>query len=189
MFSRVFIAILSLAAAGIVAAQAYKWVDEGGVVHYSDRPQPGAERIELPRSPASSAARTPTRPSTPAAAPASEPDEPAPGYESLTIVSPGAEETLWNIAETLNVTVRLEPGLQSGHQIRAYFDGEPQMVSGTFFTIEEVYRGVHNIQVEVVDEAGQLKIRSQTNRFYVQQNSVSQLQPANPSARPRPRGR
>lgn len=172
MFSRILIAILSLAAAGIVAAQAYKWVDDNGIVHYSDRPQPGAVRFELPRSTVSSnrVVRTPARPSIPAAE--SEAEEPEQGYESLTITSPGAEETLWNIASILNVSLNLQPRLQSGHQVRVYFDGEPRLVAGTSFALEEVFRGVHNLQVEVVDAAGQLQIRSQTNRFYVQQTNI-----------------
>ena len=65
-----------------------------------------------------------------------------------------------------------EPGLQPGHQVRAYFDGQRRDVNGTSFQVDEVWRGVHNIQVEVVDEGGQLMIRSQPNRFYVQQNTV-----------------
>ncbi|MGB5449739.1 MAG: DUF4124 domain-containing protein, partial [Woeseiaceae bacterium] len=28
-------------------ADAYKWTDADGVVHYSDRPEPGAERVDL----------------------------------------------------------------------------------------------------------------------------------------------
>jgi hypothetical protein len=45
-------------------------------------------------------------------------------------------------------------------------------VAGTSFQIEEVYRGVHNLQVEIIDENGKLMIRSRANRFYVQQNTV-----------------
>ncbi len=168
---RTLIAILTLVAAGAVYAQAYRWVDSNGVTHYSDRPQPGAVRIELPKS---AGQRTiVTRPARGASAqPTQAPAEPELGYENLSIASPGAEETLWNIGGTLSVSLSLQPGLQSGHRVRAYFDGEAQMVSGTSFEIEEVYRGVHNIQVEVIDQAGQLQIRSQTNRFYVQQNTV-----------------
>ncbi len=186
MFSRILIAILSLAAAGMVAAQAYKWVDETGVVHYSDRPEPGAERIELPRSPVrrTTPARSPTPTARAVVKP--EPEEPAAKYESLTITSPGAEETLWNIGSVLNVSLNLQPGLQRGHQVRAYYDGEPQVVSGTSFTLEEVFRGVHNLQVEVVDAAGKLQIRSQTNRFYVQQTNINS--PSSPIPAPRPRG-
>ena len=53
-----------------------------------------------------------------------------------------------------------------------YFDGEPTVVSGTSFQLEEVYRGVHNLQAEVVDQKGKLMIRSRPNRFYVQQNAI-----------------
>jgi hypothetical protein len=69
--------------------------------------------------------------------------------------------------------VSLDPGLQPGHQLRAYFDGKMQPVSGTSFQLQDVWRGVHNIQVEVVDATGNVMIRSQPNRFYVQQNTVA----------------
>ena len=53
-----------------------------------------------------------------------------------------------------------------------YFDGNERMVTSTSFQIEEVYRGVHNLQAEVVDATGKLMIRSVPNRFYVQQTSI-----------------
>jgi hypothetical protein len=64
--------------------------------------------------------------------------------------------------------------LRAEDQIRVYFDGEERMVNGTNFQIEEVFRGVHNIQAEVIDSTGRLMGRSLTNRFYVQQNSIAQ---------------
>ena len=164
--------LLGLLAANGALAQAYTWVDEDGVVHYSDRPEPGSKRIELPKSEA---------PSRPAAAPASagatasdeEPEAEQPfSYETLEVAAPAPEETLWNIEGVLNVSLALSPALQPGHQVRVYFDGNAQTVSGTSFQLEEVYRGVHNIQAEVLDESGNLMIRSLPNRFYVQQNTI-----------------
>ena len=64
------------------------------------------------------------------------------GYESLEVASPSAEETLWNIEAILTVTLALTPALKPGHQVRVYFDGTPQMVGGTSFQLQEVYRGV-----------------------------------------------
>ena len=93
-------------------------------------------------------------------------------YESFEVVSPAAEETLWNIEGVLNVSLALSPGLQPGHQIRVYFDGTPRLVNGTSFQLQEVWRGVHNLQAEVIDETGNMKIRTQTNRFYVQQTTI-----------------
>lgn len=167
----IFILLGLLAAAGALA-EAYKWTDENGVVHYSDRPEPGAEVVELE----SSSSRRPqpaTRPrasaDTNAAANAA---APAFRYETLEISSPAPEETLWNIGGVLNVTLALTPSLQDGHQVRVYFDGTPRTVQGSSFQIEEVHRGVHNLQAEIIDETGKLMIRSLPNRFYVQQNSV-----------------
>jgi hypothetical protein len=62
--------------------------------------------------------------------------------------------------------------------VRVYHNGTPQMVSGTSFQIQEVYRGAHNLQAEVVDQSGKLMIRSQPRRFYVQQNVITR-RPAN----------
>jgi len=174
MFNRPFIAFITILATGAVMAQAYRWVDADGIVHYSDRPREGAERIVLPQD-----TRRPSQRPTPrstvtrqSAAAATEGAPAAFKYESLEISTPVAEETLWNIETILNVSLSVEPALQTGHQIRVYLDGEPRMVSGTSFQLEEVYRGVHNLQVEIVDETGKLMIRSRTNRFYVQQNAI-----------------
>jgi len=174
MLKRSFFAFITILAAGAVMAQAYKWVDANGVVHYSDRPRAGAELIELSKSPTRRTPRPAPRStvSQPTSAAATEAEPAAFKYESITISTPAAEETLWNIESVLNVSLSIKPGLQPGHQIRVYFDGEPRMVSGSSFQLEEVYRGIHNLQVEIVDESGKLMIRSRTNRFYVQQNAI-----------------
>ena len=70
------------------------------------------------------------------------------------------------------MTLELQPALRPGHRVRVYFDGEPREVSGTQFTLDDVYRGVHNLQAEVVDANGNVMIRSDPSRFYVQQTSV-----------------
>jgi len=169
----IFILLALLVAAGAFA-DAYTWTDEDGIVHYSDRPQPGATRIELGESRAPRPRPT-TRPGATASSPGTDEEQntpPATGYQSLEIASPAAEETLWNIEATLNVVLALTPELKPGHQVRVYFDGTPQMVGGTRFRLEEVYRGVHNLQAEVIDGTGKLIIRSRPSRFYVQQNTI-----------------
>ncbi len=174
MRMRLLIAASILAAAGTVLAQAYRWVDEDGTVHYSDRPVPGAEQIELPGdNRVASRRRVRATPAAPAqSAGDQQADTAAFKYESLAIASPAAEETLWNIEGVLNVTLALRPALQDGHQVRVYFDGNRRTVDRASFQIQEVYRGVHNLQAEVVDATGKLIIRSVPNRFYVQQNTI-----------------
>lgn len=172
METRTILVLLGLLAMPFaLAGEAYVWTDEDGVVHYSDRPQPGAKRVELQ---APNTSRSPSRRGAEETDDGDDAAEPAAPfrYESLEVASPGAEETLWNIEGTLNVTLALTPGLQQGHRIRVYFDGNPRIVDSTTFEIDEVWRGVHNIQAEVLDETGNMMIRSRTNRFYVQQNTI-----------------
>ena len=138
------------------------------MVNFSDRPTPGAQRIELAEPNRSRSLATPADPADTADTSDLMPFR----YESFEVASPGAEETLWNIEGVLNVSMALSPPLQAGHQVRVYFDGNPQIVSGTSLQLQEVWRGVHNLQAEVLDETGKMLIRSRTNRFYVQQTTV-----------------
>ncbi|MDX1515627.1 MAG: DUF4124 domain-containing protein [Woeseiaceae bacterium] len=170
MDKRTLLLLASLVAAPVAgAAEAYRWVDEDGVVHYSDRPQEGAEEVVLPR-----AATTRIRPVT---RNTDDDDRPADGgsfvYQNFEIRSPAAEETLWNIEGVLNVELALTPALRPGHRVQVYFDGEPRTVYQLRFPINEVWRGEHNLQAEVLDANGELLIRTQPTRFYVQQTTVS----------------
>lgn len=164
---RRIIALLLVLASAQAFAQAYRWVDENGVVHYSDRPSPGAEQVVLQDANAVRM-RTPA----PRQRPPEPPPPPAPVYESVSIAAPAAEETLWNIGGELTVTVSVEPGLQEGHQVRLFVDGRERMFDTTTIELTEIYRGAHNLQAEIIDESGQMLVRSQAIRFYVQQSSV-----------------
>ena len=168
---------VSLIAVGLLAAaacmaQAYRWVDEDGVVHYSDRPDPRAEVIELPEPNTTTVRRYP-RASDPSARDDRDTEQ-AFRYDSLAVASPGSEEHLWNIEGVLTVSLALSPALRPGHQLRVYYDGEAQTVSGVRFQLTNVHRGEHNLQAEVLDERGQLLIRSQPSRFFVHQTSILQ---------------
>jgi len=169
METRPIFFVLALLFAAGAFAEAYTWTDENGVVHYSDRPHPGAKIVELGEFSASRPEPA-TRSSSARQAESSPPIQT--NYTAINIVTPGAEETLWNIETVLDVHLELTPALKPGHQVRVYYDGMPTIFSSTRFQIEEVYRGVHNLQVEVIDQTGRLLIRSRPNRFYVQQNSV-----------------
>ena len=174
MEKRAILVLLGLLVMPLVAAdEAYVWTDENGVVHYSDRPVPGAKRIELADPNTSQPLASQPGEADQSGDAEEQDDATAPfSYESFEIVSPGAEDTLWNIEGVLNVSMALSPPLQPGHQVRLYFDGNPRIVSGTSVQLQEVWRGVHNLQAEVLDETGTMLIRSRTNRFYVQQATV-----------------
>jgi hypothetical protein len=176
-----WIVLLLVMSTGAVASEMWRWVDANGVVHYSDRPHPGAERIELGSAQSFTApVIAPSRRDEPA-----QEAEPAPLYSGLSIVSPSEGETLWNIGGELNVQIAVEPRLASGHQLRIFLDdsqveGVPQ--GPTQFTIGEVFRGERRLRASIVDARGRELVSSETITFFVQQTSV-----LNPS-RPRPGG-
>ncbi|HET6628529.1 MAG TPA: DUF4124 domain-containing protein [Woeseiaceae bacterium] len=167
-------ALVALLAASALPAQVYRWVDEDGVTHYSDTPHPGAEEIYLSESdppPPVSAFESLQR--TRAASGAAAAEKPPPfDYEALQFVAPSSEETLWNIAGQLTVRLDVQPALRPGDQVRVYFDGEPHPASGLTIALQEVWRGTHNLQAEILNEQGELMIRSEPIRFYVHQTSI-----------------
>ena len=167
---RPILILLALFVGAAAVADTYMWTNDEGIVHYSDRPHPGAKRIiiDTPNSSRALASRRTAAADDESTSEAAGPFR----YESFEVAMPGPEDTLWNIEGTLSVTLSLSPGLQTGHQVRVYFNGQASMVNSTSFTLDEVHRGVHNIQAEVLDATGRLMIRSSSNRFYVQQNRV-----------------
>ncbi len=162
------------------SADTYRWVDENGVVNYSDIPHPGAERIDL------RGVQT-TRFAAPPAPPAPASDSggaTAKGgaYESIVIQRPQPEETFWNLEGLLDVQVSVQPSIQSDHRLALYLDGQPVAgvpAGATSFTIDKVYRGMHTLRAAVRDSGGRELGSSQAVRFYVQQT-------ANPPAHIRP---
>src|SRR5262245_55426506 len=102
---RTFLTVVAiLLAAGATAATTYKWVDKDGVTHYSDRPAPGAEKIEVQEAQTFQAPRpaTTARPTTQRAGGA---EIALAAYDKLDLWKPENDETLSNIGSTLDVRV------------------------------------------------------------------------------------
>ncbi len=162
------ILLFTSAAAAASAAPAWTWVDENGTVHFSDRPVPGARQVEISAA-QSFATRSPTRaprvstPPTVSQAP----------YQSVDIVSPAEQETLWNIGAMLTVQTSFAPPLQPGHSYDLILDGQRRNVNtrSSSVTLSDVFRGEHTLQVVVLDGGREL-MRSPPRTFYVQQTSV-----------------
>ncbi len=160
---------------------AYRWVDDDGVVHFSDRPHEGAEEVRLGQPPGFSSPAIPPAPRP--ATPATPTTDPAPTYESLDILQPGQEETLWNIGGILTVSVRVRPALRADHRLQLYYDGQaldPLPPGVTSFELSEVWRGEHTLRATIVDGDGQALAESPTRTFYVQQTSIQQPQRQRP---------
>ena len=182
---RTVLAIILLLGAAVAAAQAYRWTDENGVVHYSDRPRDGAEQIELDvgeattfRSVAGTADATadPEAPATPAAAGSA--PEAAPTtteYQRLEIVRPQQGEMLWNIGAVASVALRISPNLAADHRIYLVYDGVRRTdlpTESLDIRVPEVYRGEHTLRAQIEDLDGNIILQSGVIRFYVQQSVI-----------------
>jgi len=186
--------IVCLVVAPVFGEEAYRWVDEDGVIHFSDTPHPGAEVIELGEVQTFSAPAAPAAPPAASGSPApAQEDTPADLYPTFKIVQPAPEQTLRDNSGTLDISLEVEPRIRTGHRLELFLDG--QSVDGipratTRFTIDGVPRGTHTLRAELRDGSGNAVAESATVRFYVMQTSIQN--PANPLApgnRPTPRPR
>ena len=165
------ILLSALSGTAASAAPAWTWVDAEGTRHYSDRPVPGAEQVEL----LGAQGFGPTHARAPrGAAQGTTAGAPGAPYQSIEVVSPAEQETLWNIGTNLPVQVRFQPSLQPGHRYDLLFDGERRNVNTATprVTLPDVYRGEHTLQVVVIDADGTEVMRSPARVFFVQQTST-----------------
>lgn len=185
------ILLSALSVTSVSGAPAWTWVDGNGTVHYSDTPVPGAKQIELTGAQGfGQASRTQQQASTPTPAAASAtPQAPASAtaaYRTFNILSPGQQETLWNIGTNLNVQIALEPRLQPTHRLDVFIDGQRRNLNATGLTmlVPNITRGIHTMQAVIVDQGGAEVLRSLATTFMVQQTSIQN--PNAPLAKPQP---
>src|SRR5258708_33128725 len=148
---RAFFTLISLA--GLVSpalttgATVYKWVDENGLVHYSDQPHAGAQKVEVPGAQTYKATEA-----TAAAAPPGMPQPPAlaspPAYAGFAIAQPTEDQVLLGI-DSLAIIVRTDPALQPGDKVYLMMDGQPLNGGGPTGSRDlatPVARGPHLLQ-------------------------------------------
>jgi hypothetical protein len=165
------LAALWLLSASASAATIYKWVDENGVVHYSDQPNPGAKPVEVEGAQSyggnsQPAPVTSTRSATPGAEP--------PAYSECVLYQPENDETFPNTS-VVSGSIRMTPPLQVGHRITIMMDGRRQTnaaVTPTGFTLTEVERGTHTLSFAIDDGAGKTLCQSGSVTIHVRQPSL-----------------
>ena len=154
-----------------LAAQAaiYKWRDADGVAHFSDKPHPGAERLDVDEPPAVKLAPVEEMPSlTSDTPPAAQP------YEHFGIVQPQPEATVRNNPGTVVVRFSIEPELRDDDHIRVLLDDRAIRTGVTAPTValHEVYRGTHTLAAVIEDSTGKALARAEPVTFYMHRPSV-----------------
>ncbi len=172
------------------ATEVWRWKDANGVVHYSDSPIPGAERVNANPAPrpggAGEAPSAPARPSVRQ----SDTDTPSQtGYTRCEVARP-ANDMTFNAADAVIASVAIEPVLQSGHRLQILLNGSvhPQWTgTTTTYTFAGLYRGAYTLAVRVLDVNGGTVCSGPAINFYIQQPTL--LSPARqpPAAPVKPR--
>ena len=154
------------------AGPIYKWVDENGVIHYSDQPHENSQKIHL------------GAPQTYKATQYAESAGSASAAQQLSykcaVTSPTDQQTFANTT-TVGVSAQVDPPPSADAQMFVMLDGAMvtgQPTSGGQFTLNNVERGEHNLSLVVRDAAGKVACQSGGVTFFVRQASL--LNPTNP---------
>jgi hypothetical protein len=185
-------ALLLLLAFAATAASAntqtvWKWVDEKGVTHYSDRPVPGATKLELNVGTQTGSGGQHSRPADVGTSGDTTAAAPAPAYRNFEVLKPVNGESIVNTGGAVTINLLVDPALQSGHTLRLMLDGKPVdgAPNATSYEMANVPRGEHVAFGQIFDEAGRRIGETQRVTFYVRQESIAQP-PVGPTLRPAP---
>ncbi|MDF5523046.1 DUF4124 domain-containing protein, partial [Vibrio parahaemolyticus] len=151
-------ALSGLLIASIAFAQvAYTWVDENGVVHFSDTPNKGAKAIALPNLEASAPA--PEVESTESLAPQTTPstasqNKPEKTTEKplplkLSMQTPKHNETIRSNRGIINIQLETNRKLGIGEQLQLLLDGKPYGApqNHIVWQLNNIDRGTHTLAV------------------------------------------
>jgi hypothetical protein len=177
---RPWIVLAALAAFAGQAAVVYKWTDADGVIHYSDQPVPGAEKIFTAGSPTAggkaASARSTANPVMPGAA-----KNAAPGlnYDQFSITSPAPDQTFFG-DDVISVHLALSPGLKPDQTITWHLNGKEleQSPTATQFSLQNLERGTHAIAATITDQRTGESQSTDSITFFVRQPSL--LSPQHP---------
>ena len=174
MLKQLMVVFLSLLTC-VANAQVYKWTDSQGVVHFSDTPHFGAETLDNIQTQNYS-----TPPPVQSTLPVINKELNANTqklYTKLAIIQPEDQATIRNNQGYALVTVEVQPKLFSGNKLQVVFDGKPQGApqETLIFQLNGIYRGSHNVAVQIVDAAGEVIKTSPKVVFFMQRPRVGMV--------------
>lgn len=152
----------------LASAAVYKKVDADGNVSFSDIPDKTAKLIIVAPL-ATVPAMSPELIESTLANDQSSINEERPVKYSLTILSPQSDQTYRRGSDSFSANVQVKPELRKGDRLITLVDGK----SGSGGSTEDMDRGQHTFEAQVVNARGQV-LASQSVSFFVQQSSVKQ---------------
>jgi hypothetical protein len=170
--------LLLLWAITLAAADAWRWVDKDGVVHYSDRPIAGGEKVPLTAAPRTGSVAPPayTRsgPDTELTAAQRKARDRAFQYTSCAFANPG-EEQVFERVDTVSASIELRPAYRDGDRIEVTLNGQPLRnwpQSSTGFTLTELPRGSYTLAATVFGADGTRMCNATPVTFHLRQPSM-----------------
>jgi hypothetical protein len=171
-------------AVALQAAETWRWRDANGVVHFSDVPVPGAERVNVGPAPRPGSVATAPRTS------AGSRQDPGEGrivpYARCVLLAPVNDFVAVN-EPAVQVVLDLQPGLQEGHMVQMLLNGQPVPgwpAAGTQSTLDMTERGSFTLVARVIDDFGRALCTSPLVNFHVRLPTVP-TQRARPLPAPR----
>ncbi len=157
------------------AQTVHRWVDEQGNVHFSDQPsgQHQSELIEVVPPTASSTPVSETQqPEVVASAEAANAQRPT--GPLLIIESPSNGEIVRENSGLVIVKASLAPLPTGSFTMRVILDGQQKGSANNTLVVEleNVERGMHQLELQVFDESGKLLASSSKTTFYLLRVSV-----------------
>lgn len=149
-------------------AEIYKWTDNNGNVHFSDKFHAGAKTVTIhptqtysPQQDQETNIQTTEETKGDASTP----------YTKIIIIQPQDQATLRNNQKIVTVGAAIEPELKKDDALQLLFDGEPSGPPHTSlkFTLSNVNRGSHIIFLQIIDKSGAIIGSSQPIKFYMHQ--------------------
>ena len=168
----------TISANAVAQTNVYKSVNSEGIVEYSDQPREGAETIKV---------KNPQSVTLPKAAdvfgqPHSKQNEEGNNsYQSIVITQPANDSAFNSGSGQISISSETTPSLSGNHSIQLVVDGTTynSNKSGSF-SLSNVDRGTHQVQVNVIDGDNKVLISSDITTFTLHRTTA-------PKKRPRPR--
>ncbi|HAS62809.1 MAG TPA: nitrogen regulation protein NR [Vibrio sp.] len=158
-----FCTLCFLTVSPALAQVAYTWIDNNGVLHFSDTPDhPNAQIVELPEFDFSSvtnnnadqeATTSPTQTSLPS-------EQIKPELVPLTFIfhTPEHDQVIRSNNGNITVEVKLNRALFAGEQLQLWLDNQPYQAPqiATAWQLKNIDRGTHQIQIKVLQGGKQI---------------------------------
>lgn len=186
MTQRILFTLISLACSVAFATTVYKWVDENGVIHYSDQPHPNAQKLQVEGVQTYSSRSASVREPAESESASTTPNP----YKGCAIAQPLEQQNLPN-AQSVFVRVAADPLPRSGDRIYITMDGQGLnggQPTGLSFNVTPIDRGSHSVSAQIRSPDGTILCQTPNVTFYVQQpNLFSPGTSGQPGTSPRPR--